>query len=129
MKLTAVNDDNIQNVIVKTSLLYLTVAVFAGMLFISFRFGWSSLAGGLIILINHCWLKSILARVLAGSTDNAVSYAIIRYLLRLFLIATTVVLLFRLDVHIIGLFIGLSILVFSTVSVSIYQLLIQKGEA
>lgn len=128
MKLTVVNDENIQTVIVKTSLLILGLMTIAGA-FISIRFTWSTLAGGLIVLLNHCWLRSILERILAGGGDNAARYAVIRYMLRLFLIAVAVVILFRLNIDIAGLFAGLSILVISTVSVSIYQLLFQKGDA
>lgn len=128
MKLTAVNDENVQAVIVKTSLFFLGLMLIAGF-FISIRFTWSTLAGGLIVLLNHCWLRSILERILASGGGNAARYAVIRYILRLSLIAIAVVILFRLNVSIAGLFAGLSILVISTVSVSIYQLLFQKGDA
>lgn len=128
MTLTAVNDESIQAVVVKTSLFFLGIMVVFGAL-ISVRFSLSTLAGGLIVLLNHCWLRSILERVLAAGGENAARYAIIRYVLRLSLIAVAVIILFRLNVDIAGLFAGLSILVISTVSVSIYQLLFQKGDA
>jgi hypothetical protein len=128
MTLTAVNDESIQAVIVKTSLFFLGILVVFGAL-ISVRFSLSTLAGGLIVLLNHCWLRSILERVLAAGGENAARYAIIRYVLRLSLIAVAVIILFRVNVDIAGLFAGLSILVISTVSVSIYQLLFQKGDA
>lgn len=128
MTLTAVNDENIQAVIVKTSLVILVSMAVVGAC-ISISFSWSTLAGGLIVLLNHCWLRSILERIMAGSGENAARYALLRYILRLSLIAVAVIILFRLNVDIAGLFAGLSILVISTVSVSIYQLLLQKGDA
>ncbi|NJD92174.1 MAG: ATP synthase subunit I [Geobacter sp.] len=128
MTLTAANDESIQAVIVRTSLFFLGIMVVFGAL-VSIRFSLSTLAGGLIVLLNHCWLRSILERVLAAGGENAARYAIIRYVLRLSLIALAVIILFRLNVDIAGLFAGLSILVISTVSVSIYQLLFQKGDA
>jgi uncharacterized membrane protein YkgB len=67
--------------------------------------------------------------VLAGYAENAARYAIIRYLIRLTLIAIAVVVLFRLNVDIAGLLIGLSILVITTVTVSIYSMVHNKGEA
>lgn len=129
MKQITINDDNIQAVIVKGSLLLLSALVVSGLLFFSVRFALSALAGGALILLNHCWLRSIMERVLSGQAENAARYALIRYLLRLTLIALAVVALFRLNVNIAGLFAGLSILVIATLSVSLYSLVHHKGES
>jgi hypothetical protein len=129
MTLIRVNDENIQPVIVKGSLILLIVMTFAGISACSLRFALSALAGGVLVLVNHCWLGSIMARILAGQAENATRYALIRYLLRLFLIALAVIVLFRLNVDIAGLFAGLSILVITTVLVSAYTLIHHKGES
>jgi hypothetical protein len=124
-----INDENAQAIIVKGSLLVLALILVVGFFIFSARFAWSALAGGILVLLNHCWLRSIMERVLSGQAENATRYALIRYLLRLSLIAVTVIALFRLHVDIAGLFAGLSILVISTVAVSIYSLVHHKGES
>jgi hypothetical protein len=124
-----INDDNAQAVIVKGSLVLLAVLTVAGFFIVSPGFAWSALAGGILVLLNHCWLRSIMERILSGQAENAARYALLRYLLRLALIAVAVIALFRLNVNIAGLFAGLSILVIATVSVSIYSLVHHKGEA
>lgn len=129
MTLITINDENVQTIIVKVSLILLLLLVVSGFLFGSTRMAVSILAGGTLILLNHCWLRSILERVLAGQAANATRYALVRYLLRLTLIAITVILLFRLHIDISGLFIGLSILVLATIFVSIYSLVHHKGES
>lgn len=129
MKLIAINDENVQAVIVKTSLLLLLILPVVGFILGSLRFALSVFAGGSLVLLNHCWLRSILERALAGQAANAARYTLIRYLLRLTLIAIAVVVLFRLHVDIGGLFIGLSILVMATIFVSIYSLVHHKGES
>ncbi len=92
-------------------------------------FALSILAGGILVLLNHFWLRNILERVLSGQAENAARYAIIRFILRLSLIAVAVVALFRSGVHIAGLLTGLSIIVLATISVSIYALVHHKGES
>jgi asparagine N-glycosylation enzyme membrane subunit Stt3 len=129
MNLIKINEENLQTVIVKGSIGLLAAICIGGFFAVSPRFAWSTLAGGILVLANNCWLKNILERVLAGHAENAARYAVIRYLLRLSLIAVAVVILFRLQVDIAGLFVGLSILVFSSVIVSIYSLVHHKGEA
>jgi hypothetical protein len=101
----------------------------AGLLLSSAGFAMSTLAGGILVLLNHCWLRSILERVLSGQAENAARYAIIRFVLRLSLIAVAVVALFRVGVNIAGLLTGLSILVLAMISVSIYSLVHHKGES
>jgi hypothetical protein len=129
MTLITINDENAQAVIVKTSFLVLGLLCIAGFFVVSARFAASALAGGILVLLNHCWLRSIMERILAGQAENAARYAIIRYLLRLSLIAVAVVALFRLNVDIMGLFAGLSILVVATIAVSLYSLVHHKGES
>jgi hypothetical protein len=129
MKLITIDDGNIQTVIIKTSFAVLALLTVAGFFLFSARFAWSTLAGGTLILLNHCWLRSIMERVLSGNADNAARYTLIRYLLRLSLIAVAVVALFRLHVDISGLFAGLSILVIATITVSLYSLVHHKGES
>jgi len=109
--------------------LFLAALTIAGLLLGSKSFALSTLAGGILVLLNHCWLRNILKRVLSGQAANAARYAIIRFVLRLSLIAVAVVALFRVGVNIAGLLIGLSILVIATITVSIYSLVHHKGES
>ena len=125
--LTRISEDNLPAVINKGSVILLILMTGAGFLQ-SPRFAWSVLAGGILVLLNHCWLRNILARVLAGYAGNAATYTIMRYLLRLTLIAVAIVALFRLNVDLAGLFVGLSTLVITTILVSIYSLVASKGE-
>jgi hypothetical protein len=92
-------------------------------------FALSTLAGGILVLLNHFWLRNIMERILSGQAENAARYAIIRFILRLSLIAVAVVALFRIGVNIPGLLTGLSILVIATITVSIYSLVHHKGES
>jgi hypothetical protein len=129
MTLTRVTEENIQTVVLRGSVVLLALMTVGGLLTVSTRFAWSVLAGGILVLANHCWLKNILGRVLGGQAENAARYAFFRYLVRLTLIAIAVIVLFRLHVDIAGLFAGLSTIVITTILVSIYLLVHHKGEA
>ena len=109
--------------------MFLAALTIAGLLLASKSFALSTLAGGILVLLNHCWLRNILERVLSGQAENAARYAIIRFVLRLSLIAVAVVALFRAGVNIAGLLTGLSILVIAIITVSIYSLVHHKGES
>jgi hypothetical protein len=128
MKLITINDENALAIIVKGSLLLLVVLALAGFLLISTRFAVSTVAGGTLALLNYCWLRSIMERILAEQSANASRYALIRYLLRLFLLGLAIVALFRFGVDIAGLLTGLSILVITIMSVSVYLLVQRKGD-
>src|SRR5512138_397485 len=129
MTLIAINDENAEAIIVKLSLIFLAALTVAGFLLSSPNFALSTLAGGVIVLLNHFWLRNILERILSGQAENAARYAIIRFILRLSLIAVAIVALFRIGVNIPGLLTGLSILVIATITVSIYSLVHHKGES
>jgi hypothetical protein len=126
--LITINDENAEAIIVKLSLLFLATLTIAGFFLGSASFSLSILAGGILVLLNHCWLRSILERILSGQTENAARYAVIRFILRLSLISLVVIALFRVGVNIAGLLTGLSILVLAMISVSIYSLVHHKGE-
>lgn len=128
MTLILINDENALAVIVKGSLLLLAILTIAGLLLSSTGFAISTLAGGTLALLNYCWLRSIMERVLSQQRTDASQYALIRYLLRLFLMAVAIVVLFRLGIDIAGLLTGLSILVITIMSVSVYLLVQRKGE-
>lgn len=128
MKLIAINDENALAIIVKGSLLLLTILALAGFLFFSVKFAVSTLAGGTLALLNYCWLRSIIERILSQQRADAASYALLRYVLRLFLLGLAIVALLRLGVDIAGLLAGLSILVITIMCVSGYLLVQRKGE-
>jgi hypothetical protein len=112
----------------KGSWLILVVLTVAGGCFYSARIALSILAGGIIALGNHYWLRSIMERVLLQQRQDARRYAILRFLLRLTLLGLLVMALVRFGVNIIGLLIGLSVVVISTLIISVHALVSPKGE-
>ncbi len=128
MTLITINDENALAIIVKGSLLLLISLVLLGFFLVSGRFAVSTLAGGTLALLNYFWLRSIMERILIQQRTNASRYALLRFLLRLLLLALAVVALFRFGVDIAGLLTGLSVLVITIMSVSAYMLLHRKGD-
>ena len=128
MKLIEINDENALAIIVKGSLLLLIILALAGWLLISVKFAISTVAGGTLALLNYCWLRSIMERILTEQKANASRFALLRYVLRLFLLGLAIVALLRLRVDIAGLLTGLSILVITIMSVSAYLLVQRKGD-
>jgi hypothetical protein len=94
----------------------------------SLSFGVGVAAGGLIALGNNFWLRSILERILIQQRADARSYTIIRYLLRLTVSGIIIVALMKYGINIAGLLVGLSTLVITITSVSVFLFLSDKGE-
>jgi len=92
------------------------------------HFGLSIFIGGIIAVGNNFWLRSIVKRLLTLQVPNAKLYLIIRYILRLFIIAIVLVILIKLGINIIGLLIGLSIIPISIMIFPILRLRYIKGE-
>jgi len=105
------------------SLLLLAVLAVAGLVFGSARFAGSVLAGGILAIANFCWLRNILLRSLRLQVREAPRFAILRYLVRLTLLAVAIfVLIVYFRAHIFGLLLGLSVLVFTIIALSIYMI-------
>ena len=116
-----INEDNIFSWLVGGSLLLSAVLGAASALFFSLRFGVSLFAGGVLATANFCWLRRGLEAALRLLPANASRYAVLRYLLRLAIMAFLLyVLIVRLGADIFGLLLGLSVLVLNITAFSIY---------
>jgi len=123
-----IDENNIFSVLAAGSLALLVLVALAGLIFGTPRFAGSVLAGGVLALANFFWLRSILSRSLRLEAKAAPRFAVLRYLVRLSLLAVAVYMLvvyFRVDVF--GLLTGLSVLVLNIIALSIYMITV-KGE-
>ena len=74
-------------------------------------------------MANFFWLRSILTRSLGLDARTAPRFAVLRYLVRLALMAVAVyVLVVYCRADLLGLLLGLSVLVFNIIAVSIYMI-------
>jgi len=91
-------------------------------LLINPRFGCSVLAGGILASANFIWIRRGLEAALNVRPGNASRFALIRFLLRLAIMAVLLyVLIVQLGANIIGLLVGLSVLVLNIIALSIYM--------
>ena len=118
---TRINEDNIFSWLVAGSLLLSAVLGLASALFISPRFGISLFAGGVLATANFLWLRRGLEAALQLLPENASRFAVLRFLLRLAIMAFLLYfLIVRLGADIFGLLLGLSVLVINITAFSIY---------
>ncbi len=129
MTATRLNESNIFSRLVGASLLLSAVAGLACALLVSPSFGGSLLLGGLLATANFLWMRRGLEAALQLHPRNASRFAILRYLLRLAIMAAILYLLIvRLGVDIFGLLLGLSVLVVNITAFSIYLSTRKGGE-
>ena len=128
MKIIGRTDSDILSIVTRSSWLLLVILTITCSLFGSLRFGLGVAAGGLIALGNNFWLRSILERILLQQRADARQYAIVRYILRLTISGLIIVILLKAGVNIAGLLVGLSVLVFTITTVSVFLSLSAKGE-
>ena len=128
MKVIGTADGDILSIVTRWSWLLLGALTVICSLLVSLSFGMGVAAGGLIALGNNFWLRSILERILIQQRSDARSYAIIRYLLRLTISGIIIVALMKFGVNIAGLLVGLSVLVITITTVSVFLSLSDKGE-
>lgn len=128
MKIIGRADEDILSLVTRWSWILLCVLSLACSLLGSVSFAIGVAAGGLIAIGNNFWLRSILERILVQQRADARSYAIIRYILRLTITGIIIVALIKAGVNIAGLLVGLSVLVISITTVSVFLFLADKGE-
>ena len=121
-------ETDILAIVTKWSWLLLVVMTATCSIFGSTGFGLGVAAGGLIALGNNFWLRSILERILIQQRADARSYAIARYILRLTISGIIIVALMKFGINIAGLLVGLSTLVITITTVSVFLSLSDKGE-
>jgi hypothetical protein len=116
-----INEDNIFSFLVGGSLFLSAVIGAASALFISQKFALSAVAGGVLATANFCWLRRGLEGALRLTPANAQRLAILRFLLRLAVMALLLYLLIvRMGADIFGLLLGLSVLVLNITVFSLY---------
>lgn len=121
-------EKDILSIVTKLSWLLLCIMALICSIFGSVSFGVGVAAGGLIALGNNFWLRSILERILIQQRADARSYAIIRYILRLTVSGIIILILMKSGINIAGLLVGLSTLVITITTVSVFLSLSDKGE-
>jgi hypothetical protein len=123
MTTAKIDEENIFSVLTAGSLALLVVLAAAGLLFGSLRFALGVLAGGVLALANFYWLRSILVRAFRLQPEEAPRFALFRYIVRLAVLAAAVsVLIIYCRVDVFGLLLGLSVLVFNIIALSIYMI-------
>jgi hypothetical protein len=116
-----INEDNIGSALVGGSLLLSVVLGAITALLISPRFGISLLGGGVLATADFLWIKRGLQAALSMLPANASRFAMMRYVLRLAVMAMLLyVAIVVLKANIFGLLIGLSLLVLNIIIFSIY---------
>lgn len=128
MKTIRTADGDILSIVTRWSWLLLGALTVICSLLGSLSFGIGVAAGGLIALGNNFWLRSILERILLQQRTDARQYAIVRYILRLTISGLIIVALLKAGVNIAGLLVGLSVLVITITTVSLFLSLSDKGE-
>jgi hypothetical protein len=124
MRKVRINDENIVTALNAGSWILLALMAGAGLLLVSRNFALGVLAGGVLAIANFHWLHSIIKRALLLSSNKAESFARIRYVLRLAIVAFIIgILIIRCNIDLIGLLVGLSVLVINIFALTIYRLI------
>jgi hypothetical protein len=128
MRKVRINDENIVTALNAGSWILLALMAGAGLLLVSRNFALGVLAGGVLAIANFHWLHSIIKRALLLSANKADSFARIRYVLRLAIVALIIwILILRCNIDLIGLLVGLSVLVINIFALTIYRLISKGG--
>jgi hypothetical protein len=123
-------DDNIFTLLVRGIWIVLAVTTAGGLVIGSPKTAFSILVGGLLAIANYYWLLSIMKRALQLTADKAGSFAVMRYLLRLAILAVILGLLIASgSVNIAGLFLGLSVIVITITIIAVYRLTHKEDRA
>jgi len=116
------NDDNLFRTLIAAGWLLLALLIACGWIFISQRFAAGIACGGLLALGNTFWLKRSIERAMGLEPRQAGRFAVVRYVLRLAVLAGVLYLLIvTVGIDIIGLIAGLSVLVLVIIGFSLYR--------
>lgn len=123
MTAVRIDENNLFTVLTVGSLALLAILATGGLIFGSARFTTGVLAGGILAIVNFCWLRNILIRTLQLQAREAPRFAVVRYVVRLTFLALAIfVLIIYCRVDIFGLLLGLSVLVFNIVALSLFMI-------
>lgn len=126
--MAAMNEDNLFAVIIKGSIGFLAILTIAAFVFFSSKMALGVLAGGLIAVINFCWMRSALQRILCLLPAHPARHALFRYIGRIS--ATGFALYFVLTSGLFplaGVLTGLSIIVVNIIILSLYRAILGTG--
>ena len=116
------NDRNLFRNLTVASGVLLAVLIIGGWVIGSQKVAAGIACGGLLALGNTFWLKRSIERAMGLEPRQAGRFAVVRYVLRLGLLAGLLYLLIvRIGIDIIGLIIGLSVLVIVIIGFSLYR--------
>jgi hypothetical protein len=128
MPAVRITDNNIFTALTLGSWILLLLLTVGGLILGSPRFAAGILVGGLLAIANFYWLYSIMKRVVLLPAEKAGRFALIRYLLRLGIIAVIIwILIVYLGIDLIGLLVGLSVLVINVIALLFHRLTINGG--
>jgi len=117
-----ISEDNLFPWLLAGSLVLSLVLAAATALLVNPRFGLSVLAGGILASANFIYIRRGLEAALSALPANASRFALIRFLLRLAIMAVLLyVLIVLLGANVIGVVLGLSVLVVNIIALSIYM--------
>lgn len=121
MVLAKINENNIFAYVSRGSLLLTLLLTLITLLFGTLKFSAGIFVGGLLSTANFYWLRNILQRALKLQPHNAPRFAVLRYLVRLALLAGIIFLLLTSgNIDVFGLLLGLSVIVINIIALSIY---------
>ena len=116
------NDHNLFRTLTAASGGLLVLLIAAGWIFGSRQMAGGIACGGILAIGNILWLKRTIGQAMGLEPRQAGRFAVVRYLLRLALLAGLLYLLVvRIGIDIIGLIIGLSVLVIVIIGFSLYR--------
>jgi hypothetical protein len=116
-----INENNIYAALLAASAGLTALLAVGGALLVSFRFGLSVLAGGILATANFYRMRQGLEAVLEIRPAHPSRYAFMRYLGRIALLAILLYLLIvQLRADVFGLILGLSVLVINIILFSIF---------
>ncbi len=126
--MTAINEDNLFNVIIKWSLVLLGILTAVGFVFFSTKTGLGILAGGIIAIINFFWLRNVLQKILGLLPARPFIYAQIRFIARISITGFVLYLIITSGwFSLTGILVGLSIIVVNIIALSLYSALRAGG--
>jgi hypothetical protein len=116
------NDQNLFRTLTAASGILLVLLVGGGWVFGSPQFAAGIACGGLLALGNTFWLKRSIVQAMGLEPRQAGRFAVVRYLVRLAVLAALLYLLIvRVGIDIIGLVVGLSVFVIVIIGCSLYR--------
>ena len=128
MMMAAINEDNLFATIIKGSSGLLLVLTLASLVVFTGKTALGVLAGGSIAIVNFLWMRNALQRILGLLPVNAHRYALMRFIGRMSVTGCALYFVLTSEwFSLAGVLTGLSIIVVSIVTLSLYRALSTGG--